>query len=200
MMKITTVSPLLLPLLATLALITLSGCTNPLDKEFPVLGEATREFSYQNQDGETVTREVFTDKIVVTDFFFTTCPTICPIMKRQMHRVYEAYKDNDEILLFSHTIDPEHDTVEVLNNFATGLGINSQRWQMVTGDQDDIFAMAKHYMLGALKNDEVPGGYIHSGSFVLIDKKGQVRAYYNGTDEAEVDKLIEDLKVFTDAQ
>ena len=117
-----------------------------------------------------------------------------------MHRVYEAHKDNDEILLFSHTIDPEHDTVEVLHNFAAGLGIDSRRWQMVTGDQDDIFAMAKHYMLGALKNDEVPGGYIHSGSFVLIDKKGQIRGYYNGTDEAEVDKLIEDLKVFADAQ
>ncbi len=199
-MMITTLSHLLRPLIAALALITLSGCTDPLNKQFPVLGEATREFSYQNQDGETVTREIFSDKIVVTDFFFTTCPTICPIMKRQMHRVYEAYKDNDEVLLFSHTIDPEHDTVEVLNNFATGLGINSERWQMVTGDQDDIFAMAKHYMLGALKNDEVPGGYIHSGSFVLIDKKGQVRAYYNGTDEAEVNKLIEDLKVFTDAQ
>lgn len=156
----------------------------------------TTDFSFHNQDNQLVTAEIFTDKVYVTDFFFTTCPSICPIMKKQMSRVYEVFKDTPKVLLFSHTIDPEHDTVEVLKNFANGLEIETEKWQMVTGPQDEIFAMAKHYMLGAMKNDDVPGGYIHSGSFVLVDEKKQIRGYYNGTDAQEVDDLIADIKEY----
>lgn len=171
------------------------GCEK--DKpELPVLGTMTEDFSLYNQDNEKVTADIFKDKVYVTDFFFTTCPSICPIMKRQMMRVYKAFKDHPRVLLFSHTIDPEHDTVEVLRNFADGLGIETSKWQMVTGPQDDIFAMAKHYMLGALKNDDVPGGYIHSGSFVLVDEKKRIRGYYTGTDSEDVDTLIADLKEY----
>lgn len=171
-----------------------AGCQFQKKSDLPVLGEVNRPFSFQNQDGQTVTEAIFTGKVYVTDFFFTTCPSICPVMKRQMHRVYEAYRERSEVLLFSHTIDPEHDTVEVLYNFAAGLGAETGRWQMVTGDQDEIFAMAKHYMLGAMKNDEVPGGYIHSGSFVLVDRNKRIRGYYNGTKSEEVDALIVDIE------
>ncbi len=76
------------------------------------------------------------------------------------------------------------------------MNARTDKWQLVTGDQDEIFAMAKHYMLGALKNDEVPGGYIHSGSFVLIDRKKRIRGYYNGTDEEEVNQLMRDMEIF----
>lgn len=162
------------------------------------MGEVSKDFTFINQDNQKVTPAVFADKVVITDFFFTTCPSICPIMKRQMHRVYEIYKETPDVLFFSHTIDPEHDTAEVLHNFAKGLGAETQKWQMVTGDQDEIFAMAKHYMLGAMKNEDVPGGYIHSGSFVLVDKMKRIRGYYNGTDEAEVDTLITDLRILLD--
>ncbi len=164
--------------------------------DLPVMGEVTQDFNFVNQDNQDVTIKIFDDKVYVTDFFFTTCPSICPIMKRQMVRIYDAFKDNPDVLLFSHTIDPEHDTVEILKKFADGLGIKTSKWQMVTGEQDEIFAMAKHYMLGAMKSDDVPGGYIHSGSFVLVDKNKKIRGYYNGTKEEDVDKLISDLNAF----
>lgn len=188
--------PLLVILL--LPLLLFSACSNQPEKKLPIMGEISKDFTFINQDSQEVTPAVFTDKVVITDFFFTTCPSICPIMKRQMHRVYEVYKETPDVLFFSHTIDPEHDTPEVLHNFAAGLGADTQKWQMVTGDQDEIFAMAKHYMLGAMKNEDVPGGYIHSGSFVLVDKKKRIRGYYNGTDEAEVDALITDLRILLD--
>ncbi|WP_205749413.1 SCO family protein [Desulfopila sp. IMCC35008] len=182
-------------LILILTVLLFSGCSSQPEKQLPVMGEINKDFTFINQDSQEVTPAVFTGKVVITDFFFTTCPSICPIMKRQMHRVYEVFKETPDILFFSHTIDPEHDTPEVLHNFAQGLGADTQKWQMVTGDQDEIFAMAKHYMLGAMKNEDVPGGYIHSGSFVLVDKKKRIRGYYNGTDEAEVDMLITDLRI-----
>lgn len=171
------------------------SCENRSADELPVLGEVSRDFSFRDQDNELVTPAVFAGKIYVTDFFFTSCPSICPIMKRQMVRVYEAYVDEPQVLLLSHTIDPEHDTVEVLRNFADGLGIKAHKWHLVTGAQDDIFAMAKHYMLAAMKYEEAPGGYLHSGSFVLVDTAGKIRGYYDGTDTQEVDKLIRDIKL-----
>ena len=118
-------------------------------------------------------------------------------MKRQMFRIYEAYPDQPDLLLFSHTVDPDHDTVEILKNYSEGLGIKTEKWQMITGPQDEIFEVAKtNYMLGALKDENSPGGYIHSGSFVLIDKEMRIRGYYDGTDAKEVDRLILDLKEF----
>lgn len=176
----------------------LPGCTgDDGSTELPVYGEISMDFLLRNQDNQEVTPLIFKDKIYVTDFFFTTCPSICPIMKRQMVRLYDAFKDVPEVLLFSHTIDPEHDTVEVLKNFSEGLGITTDKWQMVTGEQDEIFALAKHYMLAAMKNDQSPGGYIHSGSFVLVDQNKKIRGYYDGTNKAEVDQLIVDLKKLT---
>jgi protein SCO1/2 len=174
-----------------------TGCEKKSDEKFRVYGEVTQDFSFHNQDNQIVTKDVFNDKVIITDFFFTTCPAICPIMKRQMFRIYEAYPDQPDLLLFSHTVDPEHDTVEILKNYSEGLGIKTEKWQLVTGPQEEIFEVAKNnYMLGALKDDNSPGGYIHSGSFVLIDKNKQIRGYYDGTDAKEVDQLILDLKEF----
>jgi protein SCO1/2 len=174
-----------------------TGCDKKSDEKFRVYGEVTQDFSFHNQDNQIVTKDVFNDKVIITDFFFTTCPAICPIMKRQMFRIYEAYPDQPDLLLFSHTVDPEHDTVEILKNYSEGLGIETEKWQLVTGPQEEIFEVAKNnYMLGALKDENSPGGYIHSGSFVLIDKNKKIRGYYNGTDAKEVDRLILDLKEF----
>ncbi len=185
---------LLLPILLFAILFEFTACNDHSANQLPVLGTLSRDFTFTNQDSQKVSPTLFENKIVITDFFFTTCPSICPIMKRQMYRVYDQFKDNPEVLLFSHTIDPEHDTAEVLHNYAKGLGIKTSSWQMVTGSQDEIFAMAKHYMLGAMKNEEVPGGYIHSGSFVLMDRQHRIRGYYKGTDAEEVDTLIADIK------
>lgn len=182
----------LLPLL-------LGGCDGNGNSGLPVIGEVTRDFSFVNQENKVVTPETLADRIYVTDFFFTSCPSICPIMKRQMTRVYDVFKEQqDDFMLLSHTIDPEHDTVQVLKNYSDGLEVDPSLWLMVTGDQDEIFAMAKHYMLGAMKNDDVPGGYIHSGSFVLVDRKKRIRGYYNGTDPEKVDLMITDIKRLLD--
>lgn len=178
----------------------LPGCEQKTDEKFKIYGQVTQDFAFRNQDNEIVTADIFKDKVYVTDFFFTTCTTICPLMKRQMYRVYEAFKDTPGILLFSHSIDPENDTVEVLHNYAKGLGIKTDKWQLVTGKQGEIFEMAKHYMLGVLKDDTTTDGYIHSGHFVLVDKQRRIRGYYNGTDAKDVDRLIADLKEFLDAQ
>lgn len=154
------------------------------------------DFSFTNQKGEEITPEDFKDKIYVADFFFTTCPSICPVMKTQMLRVYEAYKGNEKVAILSHTIDPKHDTVEVLKDFAERLGVTGTQWNFVTGDKKEIYKIAQEsYMVSALEDEDAPGGIVHSGHFLLIDSKRRVRGAYDGTDEESVDKLIKDIHI-----
>lgn len=176
-----------------LFLLLLSGCSQQ-PSPLPVLGTFTHKYELTDQAGRKVTPEVFAGNILVTDFFFTTCPTICPIMKSQMLRVYEAFENTPEVLLLSHTIDPEHDTVEVLGEFGRRLGIDPDKWRLVTGPKDVIYPLAKQYMLGVAENKQAPGGYIHSGSFCLLDSRQRIRGYYDGTDTEEVNRLIRDIK------
>ena len=153
-------------------------------------------FSFTNQNGEEVTQETFRDKIYVADFFFTSCPTICPIMKTQMLRVYERFQDNPDVLILSHTIDPKHDTVEVLYEFADRLGVSSDKWHFVTGDMEEIYDIGQNsYMVTAREDPNEPGGYLHSGAFLIIDKERRVRGIYDGTLPEKVDLLIEDLEI-----
>ena len=152
------------------------------------------DFSFTNQDGETVTQETFKDKIYIADFFFTTCPTICPIMKTQMLRVYEKYKGNPDVLILSHTIDPKYDTVEVLHEFADRLGVSSDTWHFVTGDQDKIYDIGQNsYMVTAREDPDEPGGYLHSGAFLIVDKQRRIRGIYDGTKAEKVDILMKDI-------
>lgn len=153
------------------------------------------DFSFTNQDGDIVTQDTFKDKIYIADFFFTTCPTICPIMKTQMLRVYEKYKDSPDILILSHTIDPKHDSVAVLHEFAEKLGVSSNTWHFVTGDQDEIYDIGQNsYMVTAREDLDEPGGYLHSGAFLLIDKERRVRGIYDGTKAEKVDILMKDIE------
>lgn len=152
------------------------------------------DFSFTDQDGKVITQETFKDKIYVADFFFTTCPTICPIMKTQMLRVYEAYKGNPDVLLLSHTIDPKHDSVAVLHTFAERLGVSSKMWHFVTGDIDKIYDIGQNsYMITAREDPDEPGGAIHSGAFILVDKERRIRGIYDGTKKEKVDILIKDI-------
>lgn len=152
------------------------------------------DFSFTNQDGKEVTQDTFKDKIYIADFFFTTCPTICPIMKTQMLRVYEKYKDNSDVLILSHSIDTKHDSVEVLHEFADRLGVTSDRWHFVTGDQDEIEDIGQNsYMVTVREDVDEVGGYLHSGAFLLIDKDRRVRGIYDGTKEEKVDILLKDI-------
>jgi len=152
------------------------------------------DFSFMDQDSSIVTPETFDNKIYVTDFFFTSCPTICPVMKTQMLRVYESFKDNKEVALLSHTIDPVHDTVAVLRDYAERLGVSSDKWHFVTGEKDEIYDMGlKSYMVTAMEDENEPGGYIHSGAFILVDKDRHIRGMYDGTKPEQVDILIRDI-------
>ncbi len=153
-----------------------------------------RPFSFVDQDGNQVTEATVEGKIYVTDFFFTSCPTICPKMKQQMLRLYHAFEENEDVIFLSHSIDPKRDSVARLHNYAEKLGISSHRWHMMTGDRDEIYGMAKHYMIAAQEDELAPGGYAHSGAFLLVDKNRQIRGIYDGTLAEDVDKLEMDIK------
>ncbi len=154
------------------------------------------DFSFIDQNGDTITQDTFKDKVYVADFFFTTCPTICPTMKAQMLRVYEQFLDNDQVLILSHTIDPAYDNVEVLHDFSEKLGVESHKWHFVTGDKDKIYEQGmKGYMVTAGEDKSAPGGYIHSGAFILVDKDKRVRGLYDGTKPLQVNELMEDIEI-----
>lgn len=181
------------------------ACTSP-ERRLPILG--TREFNgtdtvyhviapfrFVDQDSAVVTNETVNGKIYVADFFFTSCRTICPIMKTQMLRVYEATADMQDVLLISHTIDPEWDTVALLHGYAERLGVDSRRWHFLTGIKDSIYKIAQtSYYATAMEDRSEPDGFIHSGAFLLIDRKGRIRAKYDGTREEEVNQLVGDIK------
>ncbi len=177
------------------------------DHRLPILGERSfngtdttyhtiAPFQFVDQDSAIVTNADFRGKIYVADFFFTSCRTICPIMKTQMVRIYDATKDMPDVLLLSHTIDPEWDTVALLHNFAQRLGVESRRWHFVTGVKDSIYKIAQtSYYATAMEDRSEPDGFIHSGAFLLIDRHGRIRAKYDGTKEQEVNRLIGDIKM-----
>lgn len=153
------------------------------------------DFKFVDQDSAVVTNDTFKGKIYVADFFFTTCRTICPIMKTQMKRVYDSIQNNPDVLILSHTIDPEYDTVGLLNDFAKRLGVESSKWHFVTGQKDSIYEIAQRsYFATALEDKAEPDGFIHSGAFLLIDKDRRIRGKYDGTKEDDVNRLLADIR------
>ena len=152
------------------------------------------DFEFISQDSVKVTQKDFTGKIYVADFFFTTCPTICPKMKTQMLRIFKKFKDNPKVAILSHTIDPRHDTPSVLKEFSKNLGIQNSMWSMVTGDKAKIYEIGqKSYMVSATDDPTQPGGIVHSGAFILVDKNRHIRGIYDGTEPDKVDKLMADM-------
>ncbi len=153
-------------------------------------------FSFLNQDSVIINSDSLKNKIYVADFFFTSCPSICPIMKKQMLRVYDSFKGNPEIKFLSHTIDPKHDSIPVLKNFSNKLGINSKQWYFLFGDKVTVYNLAKStYMSTSYEDKAAPGGIVHSGYFLLVDKNKRIRGAYDGTDEGQVTQLIDDMQV-----
>jgi protein SCO1/2 len=152
-------------------------------------------FSFIDQKKKVIDNNTFRNKIYVADFFFISCPTICPVMTASMKRVYDAYAQNKDILFISHTIDPKYDTPERLDKYADGLNADQNKWHFVTGDRDSIYKLAeKGYYSPAHKDTTIDGGYVHSGGLILIDKQGHMRGVYDGTSKEETDKLIEDIQ------
>jgi protein SCO1/2 len=153
-------------------------------------------FHFLNQDSVFVSEKDVEGKVYVADFFFTTCPTICPKMKTQMLRIYERYKDRDEVRIISHSIDPDFDTPNVLKDYATRLQVKAPKWNLLTGDKAAIYQLGqKSYMVSAQEDPNEAGGFVHSGAFILVDKNRHVRGIYDGTVEAEVNHLLEDMEI-----
>lgn len=177
------------------------SCRDSGEDKLPVYGEITiengdsiyhsiRDFSFINQDSQVVNNATFEDKIYISDFFFTSCPTICPRVKKQMLRIYEDFKDEPRLEFLSHSIDSKRDSVPVLKAYAEKINISSDRWHLVTGDTKAIYDIAKDYFSIAVEDPNAPGGYDHSGYIILVDKDRHIRAYCDGTNEEEVDAFM----------
>ncbi len=153
------------------------------------------DFRFVSQNKDTISAKTLQNKIYIADFFFTSCPTICPVMKKNMLKVYEKIKGQQDIMILSHTIDPAHDSPAVLKQYATDLGVSGTQWLFVTGNREEIYKIGqKHYMVVAGADSTAKGGYIHSGAFILVDKAKHVRGVYDGTEKKTIDLLLLDIE------
>jgi protein SCO1 len=154
-------------------------------------------FSLFNQDGQLLNDSLLSGKIYVADFFFTTCPTICPIMTKQMKRVYNQYHGHSNFSILSHTVTPEFDSVKVLKDYANQNGINdAATWHFLTGSKKQIYELARNsYFATTSIGDGDEDDFIHTENFILIDTKKRIRGFYDGTNTKEVDRLLKDIEV-----
>ena len=157
-----------------------------------------RPFSFTTQDGKTFTEKDVKGKVYVAEFFFTTCKSICPIMNNNMREVYEAFKDEKDFLILSHTCDPETDSVPQLKRYADSLGVSSDRWVFLTGRKDSLYNMARvSYVVDDPNNNllDIKDDFIHTQLWAVVDKKGNVRKrIYDGLKPSEVKAMIADIK------
>jgi protein SCO1 len=185
----------------TLFLFVLISCKSE-EKRLPYLGNAdvvngdtvyhhVPDIQLIDQDSNLIRISGQPQKVFIGDFFFTSCPSICPKVAKQMLRIYDRYKDDDRVLLLSHTIDTRHDSVSVLNRYAKNLGVDTDRWKFVTGQKDSIFFLADQYFVSALEDPSAPGGFDHSGRIILLDKNRRVRGFAEGTDPESVTSFFD---------
>jgi len=154
------------------------------------------DFSLTNQNGETITQDFYKNKIYVADFFFTTCPTICPVMTENMVYLQSKIANDKDVLLLSHSVTPDIDSVAQLKKYALEKGVNDKKWNLVTGDKKHIYELArKSYLAVKTDGDGGPFDMIHTENFILIDKDRRIRGTYDGTNKEEMDKLLQDLEV-----
>jgi len=154
------------------------------------------DFALVNQNGDTITQEDYRDKIYVADFFFTTCPTICPVMTENMGYLQEQIMDDPEVLLLSHSVTPVIDSVPRLKEYALEKGVVDAKWNLVTGDKKQIYELArKSYLAVKTDGDGGPFDMIHTENFILVDKQRRIRGTYDGTKKEDMDRLLEDLEI-----
>jgi protein SCO1/2 len=154
------------------------------------------DFSLTDQYGHAISRNTFSNKIYVADFFFATCKTICPKITLELTRVQEKFENDPEVFLISHTVNPDHDNVKVLFDYSKKYSAKQDKWFFVTGDKKQIYDLARNsYFITAMQGNGGPDDFIHSEQLVLIDKEGRIRGYYDGTDHAEVDRLMDEIQV-----
>jgi len=153
------------------------------------------DFQFINQDNQEVTNATFANKAYVVDFFFTSCPTICPKVKKQMLRLYDRFETEDKLVLLSHSIDTKYDTVERLKHYASNLEVKTEKWHFVTGNKTDIYDIADDYFSVAIEDPNAPGGFDHSGRLILVDGNRHVRAFCDGTDAEDVTEFMAGVSV-----
>lgn len=200
--------------LCLVALWTITSCGTSSDsKKLPILGyrepitqtidgetvvdtiyQKIPSFEFLNQDSVLVSNSFFEDGVYIANFFFTHCPSICPTMQRNLLKVYEQYADDDRVKFLSHSIDFKYDHPAILKDYANKLGVTDQRWQFVTGTKEAIYGISADYMVYTKEDETAPGGYDHSGYFILVDKERHIRGAYDGTNDQQVELLFEELE------
>lgn len=155
------------------------------------------EFSLTNQNGQTVNNSTFEGKIYVADFFFTVCPGICPKLTSHMGKIQEEFKNDNEVLLLSHSVMPTTDSVSVLKKYAEKNNVISSKWHLVTGTEKEIYDLARfsYFADENFKTSQDEEAFVHTENFLLIDKHGRIRGVYNGTLEFDVNRLIKHIKI-----
>ncbi|RZK81363.1 MAG: SCO family protein [Pedobacter sp.] len=154
------------------------------------------DFKLYNQDSAVITQKNFDGKIYVADFFFTSCPTICPVMHRNLLKVYKKYEGNPLVKIASHTIDVKYDKPSRMKAYADKLGIKGNQWEFLWGTRDEIYALAeRNYIVAAQEDSRAPGGFVHQGYLILVDQDKRIRGAYDGTLEDEVAKLMDDMDI-----
>jgi protein SCO1/2 len=155
-----------------------------------------QDFKLYNQNGDTITQDFYKNKIYIADFFFTTCQTICPIMTDHMLQIQEKLKNDDDVLLLSHTVIPNYDSVPVLRKYADEKGVIDEKWNLVTGDKKEIYDLArKSYLAAKSSGDGGAFDMIHTENFVLVDKEKRIRGFYDGTNSTAIEDLMHDVEV-----
>lgn len=154
------------------------------------------DFSLTNQNGKIITQEDYKDKIYIADFFFTTCPTICPIMTKNMADIQKEIIGDDDVLLLSHSVTPEIDSVAQLKKYAVEKGVDDSKWNLLTGDKKQIYDLArKSYLAVKTDGDGGPFDMIHTENFILVDKQKRIRGFYDGTNKEDIKQLLIDLEI-----
>ena len=153
------------------------------------------DFKLTNQNGKEITQANYKDKIYVADFFFTTCQDICPVMTKNMYQLQEELKNDNEVLLLSHTVIPEVDTVEQLKEYAIENNVDDSKWNLVTGDKKQIYELARKSYLAVEDSNFNEFDMIHTENFMLIDKEKQIRGFYDGTNSEEINRLFKDIEI-----
>jgi len=154
------------------------------------------DFALTNQNGNLVTQEDYNNKIYIADFFFTTCPTICPIMTNNMAGIQNKIINDEDVMLLSHSVTPEIDSVPQLKKYAEEKGVKDSKWNLVTGDKREIYELArKSYMAVKTDGDGGPFDMIHTENFILVDKERRIRGFYDGTDSEAMEQLMDDLEI-----
>lgn len=176
-----------------------------LDDNGDLTNRRAPEFTFLNQNADSFSSDSLKGKIYVVDFFFTSCPSICPIMTANMTKLHERFSHYDGFELVSITVDPRRDTPKLLKEYAVNRKIDSPKWHFLTGDKDSLYSAAYKFLSSAMEDESAPGGFLHTEYFVLVDKEGNLRSrddeqgnvigVYDGTNSAHVNDLIDDIKV-----